>query len=94
MDPLVPEWMLAGLCRQVDPDLFYPEDVTGALRCSTAQRICAGCPVKGECLDYALSHDERYGVWGGMSANARRKLVNGGSGRYSAAQSRASTGVG
>lgn len=38
------------------------------------KRICAGCPVAAQCLEYALSHDERFGVWGGFSERERRQM--------------------
>lgn len=39
-----------------------------------AQKICERCEVRAECLEYALEHDERYGIWGGMTETARMKL--------------------
>lgn len=64
-------WVIDALCRQTDPDAFYP-----ALGETTtpAKRVCAHCPVTAQCLEYALMHDERFGVWGGLSARERRHL--------------------
>jgi WhiB family transcriptional regulator, redox-sensing transcriptional regulator len=70
--PAPEPWMYDGLCAQVDPDLWYP-DKGGST--GDAKRICAGCPVKFECLEYALDHAERHGVWGGLSERQRRKLL-------------------
>ena len=39
-----------------------------------AKKVCLGCDVRGECLEYALQHDERFGIWGGLSERERRKL--------------------
>ena len=39
-----------------------------------AKRICTGCNVKAQCLEYALANDERFGIWGGLSERERRKL--------------------
>ena len=39
-----------------------------------AKRICQGCEVRAECLEYALANDERFGLWGGLSERERRKL--------------------
>ena len=58
-------WMDDGSCMSVDPELFFPE-MGGATK--QAKLICKGCPVRAECLDYALEHNEREGVWGGLSA--------------------------
>ena len=39
-----------------------------------AKKTCLGCPVRHECLQYALDHDERFGIWGGLSERERRRL--------------------
>ena len=66
-----PEWMAAGLCTQVDPELFWPESGHDS---RDARAVCGRCPVRVECLDYAFTNRERYGVWGGMSERQRRTL--------------------
>lgn len=66
-----PEWQERALCSQSDPEAFFPEK-GGSTR--EAKRICGRCEVKSECLEYALSHDERFGIWGGLSERERRKL--------------------
>ncbi|MGW3468626.1 WhiB family transcriptional regulator [Saccharopolyspora spinosa] len=65
------EWQERALCAQTDPEAFFPEK-GGSTR--EAKRICAGCEVRSECLEYALQHDERFGIWGGLSERERRKL--------------------
>lgn len=65
------EWKLDGLCRQVDPELWFPEKSSLA---SDAKKVCKNCPVIDQCLDYALRHNEKHGVWGGKTANQRKKL--------------------
>jgi WhiB family transcriptional regulator, redox-sensing transcriptional regulator len=64
-------WQERARCREHDPEIFFPEK-GGSSR--EAKRICADCPVRIECLNYALRRDERYGVWGGMSERERRRL--------------------
>jgi WhiB family redox-sensing transcriptional regulator len=64
-------WQAEALCAQTDPEAFFPEK-GGSTR--DAKRICAGCDVKAQCLDYALENDERFGIWGGLSERERRKL--------------------
>jgi WhiB family redox-sensing transcriptional regulator len=66
-----PEWQERALCSQTDPEAFFPEK-GGSTR--EAKRICSRCEVKGECLEYALGHDERFGIWGGLSERERRRL--------------------
>jgi WhiB family transcriptional regulator, redox-sensing transcriptional regulator len=69
-----PEWQERALCAQTDPEAFFPEK-GGSTR--EAKRICSGCDVRAECLDYALAHDERFGIWGGLSERERRRLRRG-----------------
>lgn len=64
-------WQTDALCAQTDPEAFFPEK-GGSTR--EAKRICDGCEVRSECLDYALANDERFGIWGGLSERERRKL--------------------
>jgi WhiB family redox-sensing transcriptional regulator len=75
--PLVDEtaeelmWQERALCAQTDPEAFFPEK-GGSTR--EAKKVCLACNVRGECLEYALAHDERFGIWGGMSERERRRL--------------------
>ena len=64
-------WQADALCAQTDPEAFFPEK-GGSTR--DAKRICTSCDVRGECLEYALNNDERFGIWGGLSERERRKL--------------------
>jgi WhiB family transcriptional regulator, redox-sensing transcriptional regulator len=70
-EPEEQEWQERALCAQTDPEAFFPEK-GGSTR--EAKRICQGCEVRAECLEYALAHDERFGIWGGLSERERRKL--------------------
>ncbi|GAB3296870.1 WhiB family transcriptional regulator [Epidermidibacterium keratini] len=69
----VPEWQENALCAQTDPEAFFPEK-GGSTR--EAKKICVGCEVKAECLEYALANDERFGIWGGLSERERRRIKN------------------
>ncbi len=64
-------WQAEALCSQTDPEAFFPEK-GGSTR--EAKRVCTACQVRVECLEYALAHDERFGIWGGMSERERRRL--------------------
>ena len=64
-------WQDRALCAQTDPEAFFPEK-GGSTR--EAKRICTTCPVRDECLEYALGNDERFGIWGGLSERERRRL--------------------
>lgn len=69
--------MAEGVCSSVWPDLWFPGKSESA---RPAKRICNGfrasppCPVLDRCLAYALKHDIRFGVWGGMSERERGRL--------------------
>lgn len=64
-------WQAQALCAQTDPEAFFPEK-GGSTR--EAKNICNHCEVREQCLDYALSNDERFGIWGGLSERERRRL--------------------
>ena len=64
-------WQAEVLCAQTDPEAFFPEK-GGSTR--EAKSVCQKCNVKEQCLEYALAHDERFGIWGGLSERERRKL--------------------
>jgi WhiB family redox-sensing transcriptional regulator len=66
-----PDWTDLALCAQTDPEVFFPEK-GGSTR--EAKRVCAACDVRAQCLEYALEHEERFGIWGGMSERERRRL--------------------
>ncbi len=67
-----PAWMADGLCAQTDPELWFPE--TGGST-AEAKAVCSRCPVRPECLAFALEHRERFGVWGGASERERRRMT-------------------
>ncbi|MBV8304295.1 MAG: WhiB family transcriptional regulator [Acidimicrobiia bacterium] len=66
------EWMARGRCRDELPATFFPSDGVGV---EIARRICADCPVKGPCLEYALRNGIDHGVWGGTSERERRRIA-------------------
>lgn len=65
------DWAAHAACTQADPAVFYPGQ---GQRSRAAKRICLACPVRLDCLTWALSRNERYGVWGGMGGSDRRRL--------------------
>jgi hypothetical protein len=66
-------WAVDALCPQTDPDAFYPEK-GGSPR--EAKHVCVQCPARMPCLEWALDHDEGFGIWGGFSVRERRRLQN------------------
>lgn len=65
-------WVVFSACRDKEPGIFFPEDRKAA---DEALAICATCPVRVDCLEYAVEADIRYGVWGGLTERQRRRLV-------------------
>lgn len=64
-------WMLEAHCKVTDTDMF-PSDGVGV---TNAQRVCGGCAVRAECLEFALTKREEHGVWGGASEKERRRIL-------------------
>lgn len=72
-------WFEQAACRGDDVSAFYPplrpESKSERIaREHAAKAVCRGCPVRVACLDHAMSHDERYGIWGGLTDVERRHL--------------------
>ena len=70
-DPSALAWMADALCTQVDPETWFPEK--GGTP-DPAKRICAECPVRHTCLEYALARPELDGVWGGTTYKQRQQM--------------------
>jgi len=68
---LIGPWTARASCADTDPAFFFPPQGHPATR---ARQICARCPVRDDCLSYALDADEKYGIWGGLDPDERRKL--------------------
>ncbi|GAB6987808.1 transcriptional regulator WblA [Nocardioides pyridinolyticus] len=67
----VEDWAPAAACRESHPDQLF---VRGAEQ-NKAKQLCAGCPVRTECLAEALDNQIEWGVWGGMTERERRALL-------------------
>lgn len=63
-------WQDRAACARLGPDLFFPGIGEDA---QPAKQVCAGCPVAGDCLQYAHTNRIRHGVWGGLSEKERRR---------------------
>ena len=66
----VSEWTLRAKCRDM-ADALFPEGKDQ----KRARTVCAGCPVRSECLAEALDNRIEWGVWGGMTERERRALL-------------------
>jgi WhiB family redox-sensing transcriptional regulator len=69
--------MSRAACLHVDPELFFPamRDPAGQLRAKKAKAFCACCPARGKCLAYALTTRQKYGIWGGATAEERQTMT-------------------
>ncbi len=69
-------WMDLGACRDAEPELFFPVSSAGPAlaQVAVAKAVCASCPVREPCLEYALDTAQDHGVWGGLSEEERRAL--------------------
>jgi WhiB family redox-sensing transcriptional regulator len=68
------DWRAKGLCRRFDPELWFPVGNSGPAQqqAQEAKSICQRCPVRLECLSWAMETGQREGVWGGMTEQERR----------------------
>lgn len=65
------DWRARADCRYVDPELFFRDDADSR---ETAKAVCAGCPVRDACLDWAVERRVEHGVWAGTSWHERKVL--------------------
>jgi WhiB family redox-sensing transcriptional regulator len=70
-------WMEHARCAGDDPETFYPVGSSRAADYEPAKTICASCPVRNDCLRYALDTDEEHGVWGGLTPDERYAMRRG-----------------
>lgn len=66
-----PDWRLHAACRGQDTGLFFP--VVG-VHADEAKAVCKRCPVRSECLEFALAFYDMEGIWGGFSERERRRI--------------------
>ena len=64
-------WRKQAACQGIDAEVFYPVSDEEA---GPAKSICAQCTVREACLEYALAHREREGIWGGATERERRRI--------------------
>ena len=65
-------WVVFAACREADPDFFFPSNKEEEDR---ALALCATCPVRIDCLEYALEARERFGIWGGLTEKQRKRWL-------------------
>ncbi|MCX4744208.1 WhiB family transcriptional regulator [Kitasatospora sp. NBC_01287] len=82
------DWQLRAACRETDTSVFFhpsgERPPASAERDAAAKEVCARCPVRAACLEFALATREPYGVWGGMTAEERQAVLRSGRRREAA----------
>jgi WhiB family redox-sensing transcriptional regulator len=71
-------WSDDAACSGMDTAIFFPVGkggVPASVEAEYAKSFCQACPVRSECLAYALTHREDYGVWGGLGEEERASLL-------------------
>lgn len=76
----MPDWMFEGSCGQVGPRWFFPDEDEDAPRGRgmsylEGRKVCADCPVRAKCLQYALDTRQEHGLWGGVSPRERNRML-------------------
>jgi WhiB family redox-sensing transcriptional regulator len=68
-------WQDDAECAEIATEFFFPDEHNAAAgNYRRAKAICDVCPVVAECLEYALSSGERFGMWGGLTPPERLRL--------------------
>jgi WhiB family transcriptional regulator, redox-sensing transcriptional regulator len=70
------DWRIDAVCRDLNPEIFFPIGVTGMAihQIAVAKSHCINCPAKAPCLEFAITTNQEYGVWGGLTEDERRVL--------------------
>lgn len=78
------DWRDDAACREYDPELWFPVGSGHAAQEQeeAAKHICGGCPVRPECLDWAIASGQSSGVWGGLSEYERAQQSGDRTGQY------------
>ena len=82
------DWWRYAACRDADPDIFFPVSAVGPGHdeVARAKAICARCPVRRQCLQFALATRQAHGVWGGTTEEERRLCMPAQAGKRRAAE--------
>ncbi len=69
-------WRHRAICKDTDPDLFFPVGTTGQalVQIARAKEVCGECPVRTDCLEYAIDTNQDSGIWGGLAEEERRMI--------------------
>jgi WhiB family redox-sensing transcriptional regulator len=80
VEQTTPRWQHLAACRGADASYFFAPNYfekrsEKLAREAVAKAVCARCPVRPECLEFALSVNDPHGIWGGLNEMERRALI-------------------
>ena len=64
-------WQKQASCLGTHPDLFFPKS---GVSHKEAKAVCQSCPVRQDCLDFAIVAGEEFGIWGGLNGKQRQRV--------------------
>ena len=70
-------WFCRAACRALPTELFFPAgelDDQAVEQAEEAKAVCAQCPVRIACLEFAIATNQPYGIWGGANTSERRSI--------------------
>lgn len=70
-----PGWFERAACKGQDPGLWHPDGLENQRQAAQAIAVCRRCPVRRDCLEHALEHDEAIGIWGGTQPGERHRIA-------------------
>ena len=81
MTQAVETWQARALCRGPQAEMFFPQTHAERKeeklqREDRAKEICRTCPVRPDCLEYAIRIREPHGIWGGLNEVERKQLAD------------------
>lgn len=70
------DWRHSAKCRDEDPELWFAPTTyaAGKVDANRAKSICAACPVRQSCEDWAIETQQGWGIWGGLDEDERRSI--------------------
>lgn len=66
-------WQARGECRNHEPELWFSLSAEGV---AEAKAVCRDCPVRAECLDWAVANRPAGGIWGGEEFSDSGRVWN------------------
>ena len=68
------DWRSQAACKDADTEIFFPDNENDEDSVATAKNVCGQCIARLACLEFALTNNEKYGVWGGLTTKERTSI--------------------